>query len=1040
MKVRDELLRLEGISDVFISGQRDYSMRIWVDPDKLAARSLGADDVVNAIREQNAEVACGQIGQQPAGPGQQTQITLSALGRLKTPEQFGDMILRATPEGRITRLRDVARVVLGAKNEDVSAKVDGMPSVGLIVFQLPDANALDLADRLHQKMEELAKHFPDDLQYVIMYDTTPYTRECIQEVFKALRIAIILVALVVLVFLQNWRSAVIPLIAVPVAVVGTFGVMAVLHFSLNNLTLFGLVLAIGIVVDNAIVVVEAVEYHIEHGLAPRDATIKAMSQLSAPVIAVGLVLSAVFVPCAFIGGITGQFFRQFALTIAASTIISTFNSLTLSPALSAMLLRERDKETHEALPRLIYPVAGGWIGYQWLTPWLTVWLEWLAGMLPARLSASLQPAAWWIAATLGVVGLVAIGWLVAGPVNGFLRWAFEGFNAAVRHSTTAYTRAVGGLLRVSVLVLIVYGGLLGLTYFDFEITPKGFIPAQDMGYLMVAVQLPDAASVERSRDITSRVQQICVDTPGIKHTVAVAGSSFAIQVNASNFGSMFVILDDFANRQSPDLSADAILARLQKRLAREVPGALCSVFPAAPIRGVSRTGGFRLMVEDRGDLGLRTLQQQGDNLTEKAKFLENPHFPRQAGSHAEKATVQQNRVPPQVPALRMQPNVFRADAPQLFVNINRSRCLMLDMSYISVTDTLGTYLGSLYVNDFNLFGRTWEVIVQADAKFRNQVDQLRLLKVRNNSGGMVPLGTLMDVKAVNGPLILTRYNTFPASAVTGSAGPGISSRQAIDMMQRLADQELPKRMRCEWTEMAYLELQAGNTAMAIFGLAVVMVFLMLAAQYESWSLPLAVILVVPMCLLSAVVGVTAVPGAFGLLQDYLHISIPGAGVRSDINIFTQIGFVVLVGLASKNAILIVEFAKHVRETGVSRHEAALEACRLRLRPIVMTSFAFILGVFPLLIGRGAGAEMRRTLGTAVFTGMLGVTMFGIFLTPVFFNVIDWLGGRRLFHTRTMELISRVCLIILTFGLVYLVFEIVRYLRRNGPPPSPPESA
>ncbi len=388
MQIRDELLRLEGISDVFISGQHDYSMRIWVDPEKLAARGLGADDVVNAVREQNAQVASGQIGQQPTGPGQATQITLSTLGRLKDPEQFGDIILRATPEGRITRLRDVARVVLGAKNEDVSAKVDGMPSVGLIIFQLPDANALDLADRLHEKMEELAKHFPDDLQYEILYDTTPYTRECIQEVFKALRIAIMLVALVVLVFLQNWRSAVIPLIAVPVAVVGTFGVMAVLHFSLNNLTLFGLVLAIGIVVDNAIVVVEAVEYHIEHGLAPRDATIKAMSQLSAPVIAVGLVLSAVFVPCAFIGGITGQFFRQFALTIAASTIISTFNSLTLSPALSAVLLRERDKETHEALPRLIYPVLGGWIGYQWLTPWLASWLERLAVMLPARLSAS----------------------------------------------------------------------------------------------------------------------------------------------------------------------------------------------------------------------------------------------------------------------------------------------------------------------------------------------------------------------------------------------------------------------------------------------------------------------------------------------------------------------------------------------------------------------------------------------------------------------------------------------------------------------------
>ncbi len=452
------------------------------------------------------------------------------------------------------------------------------------------------------------------------------------------------------------------------------------------------------------------------------------------------------------------------------------------------------------------------------------------------------------------MGLAAVGWLVAGPVNGFLRWAFEGFNAAVRHSTTAYTRAVGGLLRVSVLVLVVYGGLLGLTYFDFKITPKGFIPAQDMGYLILSVQLPDAASAERSREITDHVQQICLDTPGIKHTVAVAGQSFAIQVNSSNFGAMFVILDDFANRQSPDLSADAIAAALKARLAAEVPGALISVFPAAPIRGVGRTGGFKVMVEDRGDFGLRGLQQQADNLTEQAGRLPNPYLPAPAKT------------------LVMQPNIFRADAPQLFVDINRSRCLMLDMPLVSVTDTLGTYLGSLYVNDFNLFGHTWEVIVQADAKFRNQVDQLRLMKVRNNSGAMVPLGTLIDVKHANGPLILTRYNTYPAAAINGNTGPGVSSRQAIDIMQRLADRELPSAMVCEWTEMAYLELQAGNTAMAIFGLAVVMVFLMLAAQYESWSLPLAIILVVPMCLLSAVVGVTAVPGGFGLLQKYLHIS------------------------------------------------------------------------------------------------------------------------------------------------------------------------
>jgi multidrug efflux pump len=1027
MRCRDELLRLEGISDVFISGQHDYSMRLWLDPEKLASRNLGAGDVVAAVREQNQQVACGRIGQQPVAPGQETEITLTTLGRLTTPEQFGDIILRSPPSGRVTRLRDVARIELGAKNDDVTARLDGLPSVGLIIFQLPDANALEMADRIHAKMEELAKDFPDDMEYHIEYDTTPYTRECIQEVFKSLGTAIVLVALVVLVFLQNWRSAVIPLIAVPVAIIGTFGVMAVMHFSLNNLTLFGLVLAIGIVVDNAIVVVEAVEHHIENGLDPREATIKAMSQLSAPVIAVGLVLSAVFVPCAFISGITGQFFRQFALTIASSTIISTFNSLTLSPALTAVLLRRRDQETHEALPRLVYPLAGGWIGYAWLTPPLASWLERLAILLPARLAIPLAPAAWWTAAALMIGGSAAAGWLLAGPANAVLRRAFAAFNAGVQRSTTAYTRAVSGLIRVSAVVLVVYAVLLAVTYWDFRITPKGFIPPQDMGYLMVSVQLPDAASCERTRRVTEQVQRICLSTPGVKHTVAVAGMSFAIQVNASNFGSMFVILDDFDKRRTPELSADRILASLKARLAAGVPGAQISVFPSAPIRGVGRTGGFKVMVEDRGDFGPRRLQRQGDRLVELARKEKNPYLP------------------PPTPALNMQPNVFRADAPQLFADVNRSQCMALGVPKGDVDQTLQTYLGSLYINDFNLFGRTWEVVAQADDRFRNQVDALRMLKVRNNVGAMVPLGTLTDVREANGPLILTRYNTYLASAVNGSTGPLMSSRQGIDMMQGLADRELPSAMVCEWTEMAYLELQAGNTAMYIFALAVIAVFLVLAAQYESWSLPLAIILVVPMCLFSAVLGVTAVPAAFKLLQECLHkmhiaVFIPGAGAQSDINIFTQIGFVVLVGLASKNAILIVEFAKRVRDGGASRREAALAACKLRLRPIVMTSFAFILGVFPLLIGRGAGSEMRRTLGTAVFSGMLGVTLFGIFLTPVFFCVIDWLGGRRLFHARTMEIAGRVCLVVLTLGLVLLVDWTIRSLRHNGQPLIPPEDS
>ncbi len=572
-RVKDELLRLEGIGDIFLSGERDFSMRIWLDPDRLAVHNLTADDVVLAIREQNAEVACGQIGQQPAPPGQATQITLSTLGRLKEPEQFADIILRASGDGRILRIGDVGRVELGALNQDVSCKLDGKPSVGVVIFQLPDANALNLADRIHQKMEQLAKSFPEDVTYEIQYDTTPYTRECIQEVVKSLRDAVILVAFVVLLFLQNWRSALIPLVAVPVAIVGTFGVMAALHFSLNNLTLFGLVLAIGIVVDDAIVVVEAVEHHIELGLAPRDATIKAMSQVSGPVIAVGLVLSAVFVPCAFITGLTGQFFRQFALTIAASTIISAFNSLTLSPALSAVLLRARDKETHEPLPRLFYPFAAGWAGYAWLAPHLTIWLGRLAVLLPRFAAEHALTALNWIAPAAAVAGAALAGWWAARPAMAALSWAFHGFNAGFQRATGIYVGGVGALIRVVPAALAVYAGLLALTYWEFTITPKGFIPPQDMGYLIVSAQTPDAASAERTQRITDQIQDICHSTPGVRHTLAVAGMSFAFQVNASNFGSMFVILDDFSKRKAPGLYGEEINGALRKRFATEVPGA-----------------------------------------------------------------------------------------------------------------------------------------------------------------------------------------------------------------------------------------------------------------------------------------------------------------------------------------------------------------------------------------------------------------------------------------------------------------------------------
>jgi multidrug efflux pump len=1005
LRLYDEILRVPGVSDVNVMGQRDYCMRIWVDPDKLAARSLTASDVVSAIREQNAAVASGRIGQEPVRRGQPTQITLAALGRLDEPEEFAQMILRTTRDGRVTRLRDVARVELGARNEDVSCKLDGHPTAGLMIVQLPDANALEVADRVRAKMRELSQDFPEDMAYESHFDTTPYTRECIAEVFKALRDAVLLVAFVVLLFLQNWRSALIPLIAVPVAIVGTFGVMAALDFSLNNLTLFGLVLAIGIVVDNAIVIVEAVEHHIEQGLSPRDATVTAMDQLSAPVIAVGLVLSAVFVPCAFIAGLTGQFFRQFALTIAASMVISTFNSLTLSPALAAVLLRARDRETHEALPRLAYPVCGGWLGYVWLTPLLAGWLERGWPLLPEGAAVWLVPATGWMAAGAATAAAAAVGWLLARPAGAVLRLAFRCFNAGFGWATNAYTRAVGGLLRVSVLVLIVYAGMLWATYRCFTGAPRGFIPAQDMGFLYTVIQLPDAAAVERTRAAVDHVQQIAMGMHGVKHTMAIAGSSFAIGASGSNFGTIIVILEDFAKRNRPGLYGTEIAATLRARCAAEVPEAMVTVLPPPPIRGIGRSGGFKFVVEDRQNLGVKTLQAQVDNLVKKGNSLRRPGRP--------------------APLLVGLSSVFRANAPQLYVDLNRAQCMTTDVPLADAFNTLRVYLGSLYVNDFNRFGRTWQVVVQADAEFRNQMEDVKLLRVRNRRGAMVPIGALADVREVNGPFILTRYNMYPAAAITGNAGPGVSSGQAIDLMQDLADRELLPGMHYEWTEMAFQELQAGHTAMWIFALAVVMVFLVLAAQYESWSLPLAVILVVPMCLLSAIGGVLI--------------------ARSDVNIFTQIGFVVLVGLASKNAILIVEFARRQRQAGLDRRAAALEACHLRLRPIVMTSLAFILGVIPLLIARGAGAEMRQTLGLAVFSGMLGVTLFGIFLTPVFFSVIDWLGTTRVLDSRVLRWIRFITLQIFALGFLLTMVRLLRdgsrqalRRRRTATPPNDPE--
>ncbi len=1108
MHVKDELARIPGVSDVTMLGQRDYSMRIWVDPEKLASRDMSATDVVAAIRAQNAQVALGQIGQQPVPTGQLIQIPLSTLGRLITVEEFENIVVKTGLEGRITRMKDIARLELGAKNQDISGQVNGRPSVSLAVFQLPDANALDVADVVKVKMAELAREFPPGVATEIRYDTTPFIRESIGEVFKTLREAIILVAVVVLLFLQNWRSAVIPLIAVPVAIVGTFAVMAAFGFSLNNLTLFGLVLAIGIVVDDAIVVVEAVEHHIEHGMSPKDATFRAMEEVSGPVIAIGLVLSAVFVPCAFITGIVGQFFRQFALTIATSTIISAFNSLTLSPALAALLLRPREDQRarRNALPLLAYVLIGALMGWEMIAPWAA---SRFGPQHPWLVEAGTKHGV--EASTYGeLVGLTAgavLGLIAAWPTNRFLSGFFRLFNAGFKYSTGLYGKLVGGMIRVSALVLVVYSGLVGLTYWGFITTPTGFIPSQDMGYLLINVQLPDSISDERTRELMTNLEKIAkTEIPGVKHTQAMSGQSLLLSANGSNFGSVFIILDDFEKRpdpvidrffswygetiknlderlqsvdltinrrllgsqpaaasswsgrlldgiartvvdrfteaaiegrvkraltrtvpvkggpplveirgeakirkwlnspKKPSLYGDAVAATIRKRFekaidSREIEGAIVTVLGPPPVRGVGRAGGFKIMIEDRGDNGSAALQGVTENLNDLCKQQQT--------------------------SLVGMTSVFRANVPQLYVDVDRASCLSKDVPIQNLFDTLRVYLGSLYVNDFNKFGRTWQVIVQADARFRNNFDDARRLKVRNTLGAMVPLGTLATIRETNGPLVLTRYNMYPAAPLNGAAAQGVSSGEAIRIVEGLANDPqygLPKSMAFEWTELAYLELQAGNTAMIVFGFAVMMVFLVLAAQYESWSLPLAVILVVPLCLLSAIVGTRV---------SY-----------QDINIFTQIGFVVLVGLASKNAILIVEFAKMRREAGEDRVQAALDACTLRLRPIVMTSLAFILGVVPLILSAGAGAEMRRTLGITVFSGMLGVTIFGLVLTPVFFVVIDWMGESKFFQSKAVRAISNGLMWIFTLGLIrFALAPVARRERRffKNVKPAPTEA-
>lgn len=924
--IKDELSRIEGVGRITIIGQRDYSMRVWLDPNRMAALSLTASDVINALREQNIQVAAGSLGRPPIPSGEDFQYTLKTLGRLTSPEQFSNIVLKTGEAGQLVRLQDVVTekwqdetgqefggIDFGAGFEDTRCRLDGVAASGLMIYQLPGSNALDTADTIREKMEELSQRFPSGVAYAISYDTTPFINESIGEVFKSLRDAVILVAIVVLLFLQSWRAAIIPLIAVPVAIVGTFSVMAGIGFSLNNLSLFGLVLAIGIVVDDAIVVVEAIEHKLEHGATPVRAAEEAMREVTGPIIAISLVLMCVFVPCLFISGLTGQFFKQFAATIAVSTFFSAVNSLTLSPALSALLLKPKSEQRDP----------------------LTIVLNF----------------------TLG--------------------WFFKWFNQFFRLISNGYARVAGWLLRLAFVVLLVYAALLWGTYKGMTSVPMGFVPAQDKGYLLVDVQLPDSASLERTDKVVKQLSQLFlgersgnsqqlsasvlsehagdrserkhgadhIDASenqgsgmrGVAHTLEISGQSFVQGVVGSNFASMFVILDPFHNREEADLYSERIAMQARQRVAQEIQDARVTIFGPPPVDGLGSGSGFKLIVRDIGQMGLEQLQQATATLSGRGSSEPN--------------------------ILGMQSG-FRSNTPQMFVDVDREKCKSMNVSLGEVFTTLQTYLGGFYVNDFNAFGRTWQVNLQADAKFRRTPDQVTQLYARSNRGDMVPLGTLVRVVDTTGPAAVMRYNGFSAAAINGMAMPGVSSGDVISTVQRVVDDNLAFGFDTEWTELTFLQIQAGNTSLLVFAIAVVLVFLVLAAQYESLKLPLAVVLVVPMCLLAAVIGI--------------------ALSRMDINIFVQIGFVVLVGLASKNAILIVEFAKEQQAQGASKFDATIEACRLRLRPIMMTSLAFILGVVPLVLASGAGAEMRATLGVAVFSGMLGVTFFGIFLTPVFY--------------------------------------------------------
>ncbi|MDP2636776.1 MULTISPECIES: multidrug efflux RND transporter permease subunit [unclassified Pseudoalteromonas] len=874
--IKDQIARLAGVGDVQLFGGGQYSMRVWLNPDALSARGLTAMDVVTALRAQNQQVAAGSLGAQPASTDSQFQVLLNVKGRLNSVEEFEQVIIKVGEQGQLTRLSDVARVDLGQNTYSLRAELDNQPALAMPIFQRPGSNAIELSDQVRETMARLSKAFPEGVEYDIVYDPTVFVRGSIDAVIATLLEAIALVVIVVVLFLQTWRASIIPLIAVPVSLIGTFAVMQWLGVSINTLSLFGLVLAIGIVVDDAIVVVENVERNIGQGLSPLEATRVAMTEVTGPIIAIALVLCAVFIPTAFISGLSGQFYKQFALTITISTVISAFNSLTLSPALSALLLKSHDAKP-DALTRLLNRLFG--------------------------------------------------------------RWLFNPFNRLFDRGAKGYQKLVQKLMRMSVIVLVVYIALVGGTIKLFDAVPGGFIPAQDKQYLVAIAQLPDAASLERTQDVVKQMQEIALQVPGVANTVAFPGLSVNGFTNSPNSAIVFTPLDAFSERGEPQLSAMSIAAQLNQRFSA-IDEAFVAVFPPPPIQGLGTTGGFKLQIEDRANKGFEALFNSLQAVITKAQ---------------------------QDPALMGMYSSFRIQVPQMDIDIDREQALIQGIPLDEVFNALQIYLGSMYVNDFNMFGRTYQVNAQADAQYRLDPEQILNLKVRNNQGNMVPLGSVLTATPTIGPDRVMHYNGYPSAELNGSPAPGFSSDQAQYAIEAILADTLPTGIEYEWTEVTFQQILAGNTMVYVFPLVVLLVFMVLAATYESLRLPLAIILIVPMTIFSALMGVWL--------------------VGDDNNIFTQIALIVLVALASKNAILMVEFARDKTKQNMSHFDAILEACRMRLRPILMTSIAFTAGVIPLVLATGAGAEMRHAMGNAVFSGMIGVTVFGLLFTPVFYILV-----------------------------------------------------